>query len=210
VTTPAQNERNALCDLFLAVGPDAPTLSGEWTTRDLAAHLVVREGRPDAAVGIVVKPLSGYSENVRRGAAESDWPSLVERVRSGPPRWSPMRFDPIDRATNTIEFFVHHEDVRRAQAEWEPRLLDRGLEHDLLGSLRRAARLLAMRAPAPFSLVTPDGTRVVAKKGDGEATVHGPVGELVLFIYGRQTHARVDITAPDGVAEALRAARFGI
>ena len=89
MTNPARSERSALCDLFLAVGPDAPTLCGEWTTRDLAAHLIVREHRPDAAVGIVVKALSGHGEKVRLGAARKPWERLVEEVRSGPPFWSP-------------------------------------------------------------------------------------------------------------------------
>src|SRR5439155_20488720 len=55
----ARDERSALCDLFAEVGPDAPTLCGGWLTRDLAAHLVIRERRPDAAAGIVIKPLAG-------------------------------------------------------------------------------------------------------------------------------------------------------
>src|SRR5882762_622635 len=36
-------ERRELCDLFLELGPDAPTLCEGWTTLDLAAHLVLRE-----------------------------------------------------------------------------------------------------------------------------------------------------------------------
>ena len=39
-------ERLALADLMAEVGPDAPTLCGGWTTRDLAAHLLLRERRP--------------------------------------------------------------------------------------------------------------------------------------------------------------------
>ena len=50
----ASRERAALCDLFAEVGPDAPTLCAGWTTRDLAAHLLVRERRPWASAGIVV------------------------------------------------------------------------------------------------------------------------------------------------------------
>src|SRR5262249_52743320 len=36
-------ERAELCDLLDELGPDAPTLLDGWTTRDLAAHLVLRE-----------------------------------------------------------------------------------------------------------------------------------------------------------------------
>jgi hypothetical protein len=34
-------ERQQLCELFVELGPDAPTLLEPWSTRDLAAHLVV-------------------------------------------------------------------------------------------------------------------------------------------------------------------------
>lgn len=46
----AQTERAALQASLLEKGPDAPTLCGEWTTKDLAAHLYVREQKPGAAL----------------------------------------------------------------------------------------------------------------------------------------------------------------
>src|SRR5437763_933578 len=52
--TAAQRERAALVETMRTVGPNAPTLCGDWTTRDLAAHLVVREGRLDATAGVAV------------------------------------------------------------------------------------------------------------------------------------------------------------
>ena len=74
---PARAERLALCELFVQVGPDAPTLLGEWTTRDLAAHLVVRERRPDAAAGIVVPILARHAERVRVQERERPWPLVA-------------------------------------------------------------------------------------------------------------------------------------
>ncbi|RQX24838.1 TIGR03085 family protein, partial [Micromonospora chalcea] len=65
----ARTEREALADLMLELGPDAPTVNEGWTTRDLAAHLLVRERRPDAAGGILLPPLRGYGESVRRRIA---------------------------------------------------------------------------------------------------------------------------------------------
>lgn len=59
MTAFARSERLALCETLRAVGPDAPTLCEGWLTRDLAAHLVLRESRPDAAPGIVVSALAG-------------------------------------------------------------------------------------------------------------------------------------------------------
>ena len=61
----AQDERSELCDLLVDLGPDEPTLCEGWTTADLAAHLVVRERRPDSGPGIVWPPLAGYTDSVR-------------------------------------------------------------------------------------------------------------------------------------------------
>ena len=81
----ARHERAELADLLAAVGPDSPTLCGGWSTRDLAAHLVLRERRPDAAAGILVKPLAAYTARVQEELAAHSWDELVSQVRSGPP-----------------------------------------------------------------------------------------------------------------------------
>jgi uncharacterized protein (TIGR03085 family) len=213
MASPARDEREQLCDLFLEVGPDAPTLCGDWTTRDLAAHLVVRERRPDGAVGILAKPLAGYAEKVRAHEAARDYDDLVERVRTGPPLLSPMRPALVERLVNTFEYFVHHEDVRRASGTWAGRELDDDLTRDLLRLFPRAAKMLARKSPAGLVFV-PDGSDpIVAKKPgpDGHSvTVSGPIGELVLFMYGRQAHALVDLAGPDDSIEAVRTASFGV
>ena len=59
MTRYARPEREALCDLLTDLGPEAPTLCAGWRTRDLAAHLVLRERRPDAAPGILLPLLAG-------------------------------------------------------------------------------------------------------------------------------------------------------
>src|ERR1700722_17051024 len=114
----AQQERNTLCDLFVERGSDAPTLCEGWLTADLAAHLVVRERRPDSGPGLVWPPLAGYTEKVRCSVRDrTPWEKLVEKVRQGPP----LLLRPFDGPMNTVEFFIHVEDVRRAQEAWEPR-----------------------------------------------------------------------------------------
>ena len=40
-------------------------------------------------------------------------------------------------------------------------------------------------------------------------TVTGPASELLLFAYGRQAHARVEITGPDDATAAVLGARLG-
>src|SRR5688572_4673098 len=112
MTTSATAERERLADLLLEVGPDVDTLCEGWSARDLTAHVVMRDRRPDGVIGSVVKPLNTYGEKVQASIAQQPWDELVQRVRGGPPSWSPMRIDAVDRAVNTVEFFVHHEDVR--------------------------------------------------------------------------------------------------
>jgi uncharacterized protein (TIGR03085 family) len=206
----ARSERDALCDLFLDVGPDAPTLCDGWATRDLAAHLVVRERRPDAAIGIVVPPFAHHGDNVRNHVAQRPYPQLVEEVRSGPPIWSPMRIPALDRATNTMEFFVHHEDVRRAQEGWEPRDLDAAASAELWAGVKRMTRLMFRHAPAGVVLVSSDGERHLAKDASPAVEVKGTPAELALFAFGRQAHSRVELTGPADAVEALRTAHFGV
>ena len=116
-STVAADERRALCDLMEQVGPDAPTLCEGWTTRDLAAHLVVRESRLDVAGGILLPPLARYTDRVQSSIAQRPWTELVDQIRSGPPWWSPWRLPKVGDMGNTMEFFVHHEDVRRAERD---------------------------------------------------------------------------------------------
>ncbi|MDA8342188.1 MAG: TIGR03085 family metal-binding protein, partial [Actinomycetota bacterium] len=137
----AQQERQALADLLADVGPDAPTLCAGWRTGDLAAHLVVRERRPDAAPGLVVPALAGYLDRVQRSVRDGrSWQALVDTVRTGPP----LLLRPLDEPVNTVEYFVHHEDVRRAGGDAEPRV-DADLDEALWRVLRRSAVLLSLR-----------------------------------------------------------------
>ncbi len=190
MTSFARAERDALCDLFLDVGPDAPTLCAGWQARDLAAHLRLRETSP-LALGILAEPLAGALERKQRSVAARDFATLVEQVRR-PPRWSPSHWDEVDRRMNLAEYFVHHEDVRRAQPQWEPRKLTPGQEKALWAVLRAVATGLLRRAPVGVVLRTPTGREVVAKDAEPSVVIAGDVAELVLFAYGRTEHARVE------------------
>jgi uncharacterized protein (TIGR03085 family) len=208
--TAARRERLALCELFLEVGPDAPTLCGEWTTRDLAAHQVMRERRPDGAVGIVVEAAAGYAAKVQDSIADTEWDELVEQVRSGPPVWSPTRIGAVDALVNTVEFFVHHEDVRRAGETWDARDLDDELVDRLYAGLKLAKRLVAS-SPVGIVLQPDDGRApITAKDARPSVTVEGPVGELVLFAYGRQQVSDVELTGDDEAVETARSGSFGV
>jgi uncharacterized protein (TIGR03085 family) len=205
--TAAQRERAALVETMHSTGPEAPTLCEGWTTKDLAAHLVVRERRLDAAPGIMVPFLAGYTDRVQRQTAQSaSFDELVEKVASGPPLYSPFKL--VDAVANMDEMFVHHEDVRRAQTGWEPRSLDKDTVAALKRQLGFMARLTMGNVPARVTLATPDG-ETVAVVGKGPAlTVTGDVGELTMFVAGRD---EAQLTFSDAQAvQAVRAARRGL
>jgi uncharacterized protein (TIGR03085 family) len=206
--TVAKRERAALVETFRAVGPDAPTLCEGWTTRDLAAHLVVRERRLDAAPGILVPQLAGYTERVQRQVAEStDWPALVDKIAAGPPLYSPFKL--LDPLVNVAEMFIHHEDVRRAQPDWEPRVVDQSTLGALARQVPMMARMTLSKSPARVSLTTPEGN-VLATVGQGAAvTVTGAPGELLLFAAGREP-AQVTFAGDDDAVAAVRRTHRGL
>jgi uncharacterized protein (TIGR03085 family) len=191
-------ERAALCDLLDRLGPDQPTLCEGWQTRDLAAHLVLRESRLDAAVGIVVHKLSPWTARVQDSLAGGDFRRLVNRLRQGPPVWSPLRLPKVREGASNVELFVHHEDVRRAQPDWQPRVLDSATDNLLWQRCRRIARMVLRSTSGGIELVRADsGERHVARAanpGQSTLTLTGTPQELLLYLFGRRDHARVQST----------------
>lgn len=183
-----------------ATGPDAPTLCGDWTARDLAAHLVLRERRLDASPGILVPALAGRTERVQRGIARKEWNALLEDVRSGPPLWSPFRL--VDEQANLAEMFVHHEDVRRARPDWTVRALPDGMQDKLWSVATGVGRRGYRKSPVTVVLERPDGKRATVRKaGSDSVTLRGEPGELLLHAFGRD-EARVEF---DGSAANVAA-----
>jgi uncharacterized protein (TIGR03085 family) len=203
--TAAARERVALVDTLRGAGPTAPTLCGDWTTKDLVAHLVLRERRPDAALGIAIAPLAGYTARIQsRLTASTEWTDLLATLAAGPPVYSPFKL--LDPLVNVAELFIHHEDVRRAAADWTPRELDAGLGAGLRRMLPLLARMSLGRAPARVTVSDPDGATIAVLGRGPELVIAGAPPELVFFLSGRDA-ARVEfIGDPDTVA-AVRAAR---
>jgi uncharacterized protein (TIGR03085 family) len=206
--TAAQRERAALVETMRTVGPDAPTLCGDWTTRDLAAHLVVRERRLDATAGVAVPFLAGYTAKVQRQVTQStDWDELLDKIASGPPLYSPFKI--LDPVANMGEMFIHHEDVRRAKAGWEPRPLDDATVKALRRGLPIMARLTLAKAPARVTIRTPQGKDLVTLGRGPELTITGEPQELLLFISGRDA-VRLTFDGEPETVEAVRANRRGL
>jgi uncharacterized protein (TIGR03085 family) len=200
MSTFAKRERLLLADLLETAGPDAETLCAGWRTRDLAAHVVVRERRPDAAGGTLVRRLAPRLEKVMAEYTAKPYEELIRLIRTGPPRFSPFQLKQIDEVANIVEFYVHTEDVRRAQPDWTRRELDPVFQDTLWSRLERTARLLGKGAPTGLVLRRPDGQTVVAHRGTPVVTVTGEPSELLMFAYGRQSAARVEL---DGDGDAI-------
>lgn len=212
MTHHAQNERTALCDTFESVGPQAPTLCGPWSAAELAAHLVIRERRPDLAAGIVLPGLAARTERVQREYAAKPWPELVGLVRSGPPVWSPTRLGPVDELTNLLEFFVHHEDVLRARATGPQREVGPELQAALWSALGRVNKLLFRKARTGVVLLSPGHGRYAAHGPTGLGTVilQGEPSELVLAGFGRPQVAAIEPQGSPEAVDALLASRLGL
>ena len=206
------SERRELCDLFDELGPTAPTLCGEWTTADLAAHLLVRERDPRSAPGIIIGGLfEAFTEKLMaRQLDQHGYREVVDKVRNGPPM-GPLAIPVIRHAMNIVEFFVHHEDVRRANGG-SIRTDRPALDAELWTMTKRMLPLMVRKskvADVRLEIVSTDGQRAAAGKGE-VVTLTGATQDLLLKLYGRDSV--VDVTydgAPDAVAR-VKAGNFGI
>jgi uncharacterized protein (TIGR03085 family) len=213
--TYAKDERLALCALLAELGPDQPTLCTGWRTVDLAAHLVLRERRPDAGAGILGGPLAAYTRRVQaRLAQQTSFADLIQMIKTGPPRLSFFALPGMDERANTVEYFVHHEDARRAQPGWVPRELSPEFS-DLLWSSLRMARLMLRRAPVGVELIREDGqpadgrpVRMTVRARTPVVTIAGTPAELTMWAMGRTGAARVRLDGADADVAALKAAHW--
>lgn len=210
MSTHAKRERLLLADLLESAGPEAATLCENWSARDLAAHVVVRERRADAAGGLLVKPLAARLERVQAEFAGKPYEELIRLIRTGPPRLSPFALKQLDEASNTVEFYVHAEDVRRAQPDWTARELDPVFSDALWSRIERMARVLGRKSPVGLVLRRPDGRTAVAHRGTPVVTVVGEPGELTMFAFGRQEAADVELDGDKDALGRLRAAKLGV
>jgi uncharacterized protein (TIGR03085 family) len=197
----AARERRELADLMAELGPTAPTLCSGWDTAHLAAHLVVRERRPDALLGLGAEavgsggPLASWTHRLEDHLREStSYAEVIGRLRAGPPRWSPMAWPVLSDGLNTTEFAIHHEDVRRAQPGWEPRVLPRKVQDGLWSIAVLFARRPAASREGGLLLRRSDVPGMQKHVGTGDTIVEGEPMELLLWAAGREDVARVEVS----------------
>jgi uncharacterized protein (TIGR03085 family) len=205
-------ERHELCDLLDELGPSVPTLLEGWTAHDLAAHIVLREHDLVAGPCLVLPaPFQRFAEQRRVRLAESkDFTWLVARIRSGPPIGF-FRIGWVRSLANLNEFFVHHEDVRRANG-LGPRRLTPALDAALWRNVRRGSHYLSRRLHTSGLDIEWAGTdaHLSVRQGEPTARLSGPPGELLLYVFGRQTAAQVELSGPPEAVAAVRRTHFGM
>ncbi|MFV0462345.1 MAG: TIGR03085 family metal-binding protein [Nostocoides sp.] len=207
----AQTERVALADLAATLDPHAPTLCEGWDIADLLAHIILRDSRPDLAVGLMVPALADRLARAQTQLAATAFTALVERVRTGPPAWHPSRIGAVDEAVNLIEFFVHHEDIRRANG-MGPRPADPPLDRALATWLKRTGRLWFRRAEVGVTIAPRDAAAydVHGDTEQGRVTIAGRVEEIMLYAYGRRSVADVELLGDPTAVQALARSPLGL
>jgi uncharacterized protein (TIGR03085 family) len=205
-------ERLELCDLFDELGPYVPTLLEGWTAHDLAAHLVSREHDLVAGPCLVLPgPFQRFAERRRATLAQrKDFTWLIARIRAGPPIGF-FRIGWVRALANLNEFFVHHEDVRRANRQG-PRSLTPEMDAALWRNARRGSRYLSRRLHGCGLEIEWAGAneRVTVRAGEPAARLSGLPGELLLYVFGRQGAAQVEVSGPPEAIAAVHRTHFGM
>lgn len=187
----AKRQRAALTDLLDELGPFAPTQCEGWQTQDLAAHLYVREHKLGALPGIGLERFAEKTEQIQNRALHSmDYPTLVEEIRT--PGWI-MR--PLDGLVNTSEFFIHHEDVLRANGRSQT--LTAKEQQELWPLVQVMARRVQAKAGDQLRLTRTDKGEE-KQIGTGERTIHlsGLPSELLLHLTGRDSDVELVADPP--------------
>ncbi len=202
----ARTEKTALLDTLRRADPDAPTLCQGWDAKRLLAHLVQREQDPAGAVRDAARRAAPGQEKYLGRLADpagtpDGWAGLIDRFDDGPPRWSPMSW--AGEAVNSLEYLIHHEDLRRGAGAAAPRVLPAAHQDAVFRQVVLAARLKLRRSPVGVSLARPGGASAAVRTGSPALAVTGDPVELALWVSGRRAAARVSLTGSSEAKQAL-------
>jgi uncharacterized protein (TIGR03085 family) len=201
--TYARTERQALCETARSLGPQAPTLCEGWDVKDLVCHLLVRESSLLGAVGIALRPLAGLTDREMARLRKQPFERLVERLRKN--RLSFYALPPVDAAFNTLEYFVHHEDIRRAQRGWRRRNLPEDGPDVLWQALKAQGAALVRFAGVPVvARRTDTGETATLMPGSDPVELSGPVTEIVFYLFGRDQVRDLSFDGPEEKVAKLR------
>lgn len=190
MTSFAKRERSAICQTLRQLGPDQLTLCQGWTTKDLLVHLIVRENRPDAAVGLFVPFLNSYTKSISNKYQDKSFEELISIFENGPKSPSPFAIPKVDELANTFEFLVHHEDILRAQDNYQPRQFTQEDSKLLWSRFTKSAVFFMRKVKIGVIAKTDQGTYTL-KRGNDAVTISGNIVDLVMFAFGRQNKTEI-------------------
>jgi uncharacterized protein (TIGR03085 family) len=208
----ALDERSELVASLSGAGAGAPTVISDWTTSQLAAHLYLRERSvADLAGRVPMRRMQDYAQrHLDTFVASHPYERVVAKFAAGPPRWSPLAIPSVFDALNTLEYVVHHEDVRRAGENWRPRELPSDRVAAIWARLRVGAKMTMRSVPIPVRLVAPEHGAVDIGRGAPRVTVVGDPVELTLVAFGRQRVAQVRYDGSADDIATLRDSRIAV
>ncbi|MDZ5076089.1 TIGR03085 family metal-binding protein [Nesterenkonia sp. HG001] len=219
----AAAERQALVRALRQHGPHAHTLCEGWTAHDLAVHVAARDARPHLVFGQELPVVGDAAREKYKTFEKMDFEDLLDRIEAGVPSWHPARSRAVDDAVNTVEFFVHTEDVLRAEelslsdeepADIEPADTDPAdaetVGTELQPRRRRApeavqrrlwqhaSRTLFLAAARKhnrrITFISPGfGSVTHGSSKDPMISLEGAPGELILWAFGREQAADVTL-----------------
>ena len=203
MTSFAKRERSAICQTLRKLGPDQPTLCQGWSTKDLLVHLIVRENRPDAAVGLFIPFLSSYTDSVSKKYSEKSFEDLIMIFENGPKSPSPFSLPKVDELANTFEFLVHHEDILRAQDNYQPRKLSEEDAKFVWSRFTKSAVFFMRKIKIGVVAKTDQGIYTL-KRGNDVVTISGNLIDLVMFAFGRKNTTEINFEGNPTAVEKLK------
>ena len=200
--------RSSLAEVLLLAGPAAPTLCSGWSARDLAAHLVVREHRPDAAVGMVIPAFARYTARAQAAVAAGSFVDVVATFAAGPPLFSPFRIPVVAQLADPAEFAIHREDVRRAEPDWQPLAPDPVLFDVLWQRLRTIGAMTTRRSQIGIRVLRTDAPgNLVLNRRQPQVILRGDPLEILLRLAGR-AEVNLEVIGDDAAVRAFNAAQL--
>ena len=206
-------QREALCDALDAVHPSAPTLCEGWTAHHLAAHVWLRESATwEVAGALLLRRRDRIEHRMTEVMTQRPYSDLVASIRRGPTGASPFRLPGVEAAANTLEFFVHCEDVRRGAGNHTPRPTDLALEDLCWRRVPALARVFLRGCPVAVWLErdVPPGEPVRIGKGPDIVTLSGSPSELLLYLFGRRQAANVEVIGEPAALAVVASRALGV
>ncbi len=160
----------------------------------------MRERRPDAAGGTLIKQLASRLDRVMEEYGAKPYEELLQLIRTARPLL-PFQLKQVDEAANTVEFYYSHRGRAPCPAGLVAARAGPGLPgrpvvtpgaHRPPDGPRHPTGLVLHPPERPDDGLPTGGTPVV--------TATGGAVELLLFAYGRQSAAKVEL---EGEKEAI-------